>query len=200
MIDLTGSTVEYFSETFVDEALSGETLSHIEFDGCTFKECDFSSAVFDHCKFIECEFVRCNLSVVQLKASRFMDVVFKESKVIGVDWTRAAWSNVQLASPVAFEHSVLNDSSFFGLYLAELSVEHCKANDVDFREGDFNEANFSGSDLSRCLFDGANLNGANFTDADHYYIDINNCKLKKAIFSRTEAVNLLESLDIVLVD
>ncbi|MFQ3231082.1 MAG: fluoroquinolone resistance protein, partial [Reinekea sp.] len=95
---------------------------------------------------------------------------------------------------------VLNDSSFFGLYMTEMNLEECKANDVDFREGDFSDANFNGADLANSLFDGANLNGANFENAENYYIDVNNTTIKKATFSRLEAVSLLESLDIVLVD
>jgi uncharacterized protein YjbI with pentapeptide repeats len=200
MINPNNARTEYISEVFVDEHLAGEHLEYIGFDSCVFKECDFSGALFDHCKFIDCEFVRCNLSVVRLNASRFLEVAFKECKVIGVDWTLAAWSNLQLPSPITFEQCVLNDSSFFGLYLSEMTIEDCKALDVDFREGDFNESTFSGSDLSNCLFDGANLTGAHFENAENYYIDINNTRIKKATFSRLEAVSLLESLDIVLLD
>ena len=200
MLDPNSAQTEYISETFVDEQLAGKKLSYIEFDSCVFKECDFNSAIFDHCKFIDCEFIRCNLSVVKLNASRFMDVMFRESKIIGVDWTRVAWSNLQLASPIAFEQCVLSDSSFLGLYLSELTMEDCKVNDVDFREGDFHESDFNGSDLTNSLFDGANLNGAHFENAENYYIDVNNTRIKKATFSRIEAVSLLESLDIVLVD
>lgn len=200
MLDPNNAKTEYISETFVDEKLAGERLEYIEFDSCVFKECDFSGTLFDHCKFIDCEFIRCNLSVMRVKASRFMDVVFRESKVIGVDWTVAAWSNLKLSAPVSFHQCVLNDSSFFGLYMSEMNLEDCKANDVDFREGDFSDANFSGADLANSLFDGASLNGANLANAENYYIDVNNTSIKKAIFSRLEAVSLLESLDIVLVD
>ena len=49
-------------------------------------------------------------------------------------------------------------------------------------------------------FKETDLTGADFTGAVNYRIDINHNKIKKAKFSRLEAVSLLESLDIELTD
>ncbi|MDX1342732.1 MAG: pentapeptide repeat-containing protein [Reinekea sp.] len=194
------SQTEYVSETFVGLELANTEFVHKEFDGCVFKDCNFSDSVFDHCKFIECEFRNCNLSLMKPKYSRFMDVLFSESKLVGVDWTTAQWSNMSLPAPIGFYKSVLNDSSFYGLYLAELRLEECSARDVDFREGDFHDAQFAGSDFSNALFNSANLGAANFEYAENYFIDLNHSNIKGAKFSRDEAVNLLLSLDIELLD
>lgn len=191
---------EYLSQTFVGLDLSNETLSFKEFDGCVFNECRFDSVTFKNCKFIECEFVSCNLSVVNINYSRFMDVTFNQCKIIGVDWTKASWPNLSLPAPIAFHQSLLNDSSFYGLLLADLIIEGCTVHDVDFREGNFHQGDFSGSDFSNSLFNGANLSGVSFEDAENYYIDLNHTNIKQAKFSRLEAVCLLESLDIELLD
>ena len=200
MLNPNDAESEYVSETFVGLLLSEQTLSHKEFDNCVFKDCDFSNGSFAHCKFIECEFVNCNLSLLKPKYSRFMDVVFTGCKLIGVDWTTAHWSNMSLPAPIAFYQCVVNDSSFYGLYLAELRLEECKVHDADFREGDFHESNFAGCDFLNSVFNGSNLSRANFEDAENYYIDLNVTNIKQAKFSRHEAVNLLSSLDIELLD
>jgi uncharacterized protein YjbI with pentapeptide repeats len=132
--------------------------------------------------------------------SKFTDVSFRESKLIGIDWTKADWPNYLFHSPVFFEQSILNDCSFFGLNLPELVIRDCKAHNTDMREGDFNHADFTYTDLSYSLFGNTNLSEADFSEASHYDIDIHSNTLKGATFSRFEAVRLLESLDIKLLD
>ena len=191
---------EYFSQNFNELDLSNKVLDSIEFEDCTFKECNFSDATFKQCKFIDCSFIKCNLSLVKMAYCTFTDVTFESCKVIGIDWTKASWPNLALFSPIKFHQCILNDSSFFGLNLQEIVIEECKAHHVDFRDADFTQASFNGTDLSECLFNKTNLSGVNFVDAVNYQIDIYNNNINKAKFSRYEAVNLLESLDIDLVD
>jgi fluoroquinolone resistance protein len=120
--------------------------------------------------------------------------------MLGIDWTRAHWPNLALASPLKFLHCILNDSSFFGLKLPELQLESCKLQDVDFREGNFSQSNFTGSDFSYSLFNRTELVEADFTDASNYNMDINLNNIKHGKFSRNQALNLLIGLTIKLVD
>jgi len=191
---------EYFSENFNDLKLAGQKINSSIFEECSFKNCDFSEVTFIDCEFIECHFLKCNLSVVKLSHSRFNDISFEDCKVVGIDWTQATWPTIALFSPIKFFRCIINDSTFFGLSLNEIIMEECTAHDVDFREGSFCKANFMFSDLLNSLFKETDLTGADFTEAINYQIDINYNKINKAKFSRYEAVNLLESLDIVLVD
>lgn len=193
---------EFISETFVglNKQAGEHSLSHKEFDNCTFKECDLSETVIEHCKFIECDFINCNLSLIKPKFSKFMDVSFQGCKLVGVDWTTATWSNLALPAPVQFNNCILTDCSFYGLSLNELQLTDCKAHEVDFREAEFNQANFFGSDFLQALFQGADLTEANFENAENYFIDIQQTRIRGAKFSRMEAVNLLASLEIELVD
>ncbi len=191
---------EYCSERFKNLDFSGAEVFSKRFENCTFEECDFSEAVFKKCDFVDCAFIGCNLSNVKVEYSKFSDVCFQESKLIGVDWTKAAWSQLILSSPVKFYKSIINDSSLYGLSLRDLVVEECKAHNVDFREGDFSNSNFTCSDLSGCLFANTNLSGADFSEATGYDINIYNNTIKNAKFSRFEAIRLLDSLEIELVD
>jgi uncharacterized protein YjbI with pentapeptide repeats len=191
---------EYFSETFTDLKLVGQKINSLVFEECSFNNCDFSDVSFVDCEFIDCSFSKCNLSVVKLGHSRFHDVYFENCKVIGIDWTQADWPNIALFSPVKFFKCIMNHSTFFGLSLNEIVMKECTAHDVDFREGSFCKANFMFTDFANSLFKETNLIEANFAEALNYRIDINYNKIYRARFSRYEAVNLLESLEIELID
>ncbi len=200
MPNLTDEVKEYWSKNFDGLDFSSKQICSTEFEACTFKGCDFSDAVLKRCKFIDCEFVACNLSVVNIEYSRFFDVIFRDSKLIGVNWTRVDWPNMAFSSPIKFYKCIVNDSSFFGLKMQEIVLEECKAHRVDFREGDFSSANFTYTDLSSCLFGGTDLSDADFSEATDYDIDIHQNILRGARFNRFEAVRLLESLEIELID
>ncbi len=191
---------EYWSEKFKSLNLSGVKLCSKEFDGCTFEKCDFNEAVFERCNFVDCEFIGCNLSNVKMDYSKFADVCFFESKLIGINWTKVSWPRLLFNSPVKFYKSILNDSSFYGLALQDLVIDECKAHNVDFRECDLSNANLTYSDLSGCYFGNTNLSSADFSEATNYDIDIHQNIIKKAKFSRFEAIRLLDSLEIELVD
>lgn len=200
MTDFADDKNEYISESFNGLNLSGKEICFKEFDDCTFKECDFSDVIFRECKFIDCHFVKSNLSNIKIGYSKFSEVFFDECKLIGVDWTNASWPGLALCSPIKFNKCILNDASFLGLNLAEIVIEECKAHDVDFREGNFREADFTYTDFSNSLFNKTNLTGANFTEATNYNINVYLNDIEGAKFSRYEAVNLLESLGVELVD
>lgn len=79
-------------------------------------------------------------------------------------------------------------------------MKECRAKEVDFRNGTFLKADFSLSDFKGALFGNTHLEGSNFTDSSNTSIDIRSNYLKGAIFSRHEALFLLESMGIVLAD
>ena len=180
--------------------MTNQAFEGIEFEDCSFSECDFTETTFKRCRFIECAFTDCNLSVVKIGQSQFTDVSFEQCKLIGVDWTRATWSQLRLSASLAFKNCVMNDSSFFGLSLDEMKLVECKAHEVDFRNGSFCEAQFSYTDFTGSLFGKTDLSRADFTEAVNYDIDIFDNKLDKAKFTRHEAVRLLNSLDVELSD
>lgn len=200
MNGIEGDEKEYLSQNYIGLDLAGKDFSGKTFDGCSFKDCNFNEAIFNKTKFIECHFARCNLSNAKLPLSKFTDVEFDECKMVGIDWTRANWPRLSLSSPLKFYKCILNDSSFLGLSLSEIVMQACKAHDVDFREGNFSEGDFTQTDFTHSLFNRTNLSEADFTDAINYNIDVLNNDIRRAKFSRDEAVRLLDSLGIELVD
>ncbi|MFC6634361.1 pentapeptide repeat-containing protein [Microbulbifer taiwanensis] len=191
---------EYWSDSFEGLDFSCTEIDSKEFDNCTFINCDFSEATFKRCNFSDCEFINCNLSLVKIEYSKFSDVSFRESKLIGINWTKVAWPRLVFSAPIKFYKSIVNDCSFYGLSLPEVVLEECKAHNVDFREGDFSNANFTYTDFTGSFFVKTNLSGADFSEATDYDIDIYQNEIKRAKFSRYEAIRLLDSLDVELVD
>jgi uncharacterized protein YjbI with pentapeptide repeats len=193
-------TDEFLERQFAGIDLARGTLSGKTFEGCTFTACDFSELTLSQCKFVECEFKACNLSLLKVQSSRFRSVVLEECKALGINWTSADWPRFSSLAQLKFHRCILNDSSFFGLILAECIFDSCKARDVDFREANLTDARCSSTDFGGALFGKTNLSGADFSDAIDYDIDIFDNRIKGAKFSRSEAVRLLRSLEIVLID
>lgn len=191
---------EYFGETFTDLNLSDTEIHSKEFDGCTFEACDFSAAIFDHCSFADCKFLKCNLSLAKVSYSKFTDVSFEDCKIVGVDWTRGDWPSLALGAPLEFRRCAIDGCSFYGMGLKGAVVEECRAHDVDYREADLSDSNFGFTDLANSQFRNSNLTNANFVEATGYSIDVTQNQVKNAKFSKIEALRLLESFDIALID
>jgi len=190
----------YFDALFDKHECSENRYSDIEFEECLFTDCDFSGKEFQHCKFVRCEFIRCNLSLIALPQTKLFGVTFQESKLIGIDWTKIIWAMYHLDFELKFERCILNDSSFFGLTLNELVFDECKLHDVDFREGDFSGSIMNYCDFTHSIFMRTNLQHVDFSESTNYTINVLENRIKGAKFSRFEALSLLDSLDIELVD
>lgn len=199
MAQLTNNK-DYFDETFNGQDFTSACLEDAVFENCEFNRCNFTSARLFRCKFINCAFYHCNLSVMEMTGSRFNDVSFSECKLIGTDWTRAYWPAFNLDPELSFSQCILTNASFFGLTLQGLKLSECRLHDVDFRECDLSGAEVTSCDLAGSLFSHTNFQAADFTDSWGFAIDVLNNTVAGAKFSRTEAMSLLESLGIELVD
>lgn len=191
---------QYFDLSFDRQSSPFLLLDHTEFEDCEFNDCDFSEAIFTHCKFLNCTFNRCNLSLIKIPYSHLFEVNFIDCKLVGIDWTQASWPAFHLCAELKFTRSILNDCSFFGLILNELQLDECKLLDVDFREGDFSNALMSYCDFSNSLFMHSNLQHVDFTESTNFSINILENNVSNAKFSRYEALSLLDSLNIELID
>ncbi|WP_256853193.1 pentapeptide repeat-containing protein [Pantoea sp. Fr+CA_20] len=194
------SHAEFYDTHFSKEDFTGLTIAETHFEDCDFSNVNFTSAQFTACKFINCTFRHCNLSLLDAPNTRFYGLQFTECKLTGIDWTKAYWPDFHLDHELYFVSCMLTSASFYGLKLQGLKMEACRVAEVDFRECDLTGATFSGSELTGSLFNHTLLRGADFTDAWNYSIDVLNNTVTKAKFSRLEAVSLLESLGIELVD
>ncbi|HBA59933.1 MAG TPA: hypothetical protein DCZ92_03755 [Elusimicrobia bacterium] len=190
---------EHNDRTFDGLALKGKAVTSKHFSGCVFRNCDLTGLTFRFCKFTDCRFESCNLSLLKVPGTVFSGVSFKDSKLVGVDWTQASWPKIKLAAPLAFAGCLLNDSNFLGLALAGTAMTGCLARDADLREADLAGSDLTKTDFSGALFSNTNLAGADLTGARNYAIRISENKVKDAKFSLPEAMDLLYCLDIKIV-
>jgi fluoroquinolone resistance protein len=193
------SKTHYSDEAFDDLNVDRGEFVDNEFYECTFSRCRLTESVFRRCKLINCVFRQCDLSLIQVPASTFSSVRFEESKLVGVNWMKADWPKTILGSPIAFHACAISHSTFMGLILRGIPIQECVAAEVDFREADLTKADFAGTDLAGCLFDRTNLSEADLSRARNYRIDPGQNVLRGARFSLPEAMSLLYSMDIVLV-
>ena len=198
--ELIVDSVDCFAEEFEKVVLYQMSIKNAEFEECTFISCDFSETVFRSCRFIDCHFINCNMSVMKLTDSKLSGCSFESCKMVGIDWTMCDWKSLLVIEPMKFYQCILNDSNFLGISMDRIEMKECSAKELDFRSGSFKNANFSKSDFKEALFGNTHLEYANFTDACNTNIDLKNNYLKGAIFNRYEALYLLESMGIVLVD
>ena len=198
--ELIADGLDCFAEEFEKVDLYQMCIKNAEFEECTFISCDFSETLFRSCRFIDCNFKNCNMSVMKLTDTKLSGCIFESCKMVGIDWTMCDWKSLLSIEPMKFYQCILNDSNFYGIHMDRIEMKECSAKELDFRSGSFKNANFSESDFKGALFRDTHLEYSDFTDASNTNIDLKSNYLKGAIFSRYEALYLLESMGIVLVD
>lgn len=191
---------DYSDQVFNELHLGQAHLDSNEFHDCIFVRCNFVETTFRNCRFINCVFQHCDLSLVQVPDSSFAATRFENSKVIGVNWAKAHWPEARLWDSLCFSKCAISHSTFIGLNLRRIQIQDCLATNVDFRETDLYQADFSGTDLSDSLFLNTDLTEADLSDAHNYQMDPRQNVIKKTKFSLPEAMSLLYSMDIILID
>jgi uncharacterized protein YjbI with pentapeptide repeats len=194
------SNTEYSDQVFNNVHLQSEQILSSEFYNCVFSNSSFTECVFQKCRFVNCAFQGCDLSLAQVPESIFSTTRFEDSKIIGVNWAQADWPGSGLGKPLCIIKSAISHSTFIGLNLKGVQIKDCIAADVDFREADLSRSDFSGTDLSESIFSNTNFSEADLSQARNYQIDPGQNVLKGARFSLPEAMSLLYSMDIILVE
>jgi fluoroquinolone resistance protein len=190
---------QYEGEQFARFVAQERTFSGVDFTACLFDHCAFIECMFYRCAFTDCRFRSCDLSLTKVHGSRFTDVRFAASKLVGIDWTKAGDAVIsKLFLSVHFDDCLLSYASFFGLTLPRARFVGCTAREVDFREADLTEADCTGTDFSGSKFHHTNLTKADFRRATDYTIDPTANTIAKARFALPEAVALLSGFDIVI--
>ncbi len=196
MNQLNNINKHYNDEKFNELDLPQILLEEVTFSHCQFSHCHFNEAKWLQCKFNECEFTHCDLNMAHIAGTLFSDVVFSDSKLMGINWTTARWPQIKLITSIGFYRCNINHSSFFELSLIEIIIESCKAQNVDFRGADLSHGKLTGTDFEKTLFQHTKLKSADLTDSINYNIDPMQNEIKKAKFSFPEAIALLNHFDI----
>jgi len=183
------------SDQFFDSIKYNELgLACGEYDHCTYSGCIFSQVDLTYSIFTSCRFENCDLSNAKLDGTAFRQVVFKDCKMLGL---RFDLCNVFLLS-FAFDHCILNFSSFYQLKIKNTHFRNCMLQEVDFSECDLTKSSFADSDLSGAVFDSTNLEQSDFSTAIHFSIIPEKNKIQKARFSKQNMEGLLGHYKIII--
>jgi uncharacterized protein YjbI with pentapeptide repeats len=177
-------------EIYIDKAVRGR-----EFQSCTFRNCDFSNSTFTGNKFLDCTFDGCNLSMIKLDQSTLSDVVFKNCKVLGVNFSKCT----DFLFSVAFDNCILDYSSFMGKKMVKTKFSKSILKEVTFSQAVLTGSTFSETDLTNAIFNRTDLSAVNFVTAFNYDIDPEINNLKKATFSSQGLEGLLTKHQIKVV-
>lgn len=186
----------YEHEVIRDRNLSGTPLYSSEFVDCTFENCVFENLHIIDCKFIDCAFLKCRITNPTFEHCTMTGSDFTECRLFGVNWGGLASGFI---APIDhLQNCQLKFNNFVNNNYPKFLFS-----DNDITESLFADCNLSRSKFCRCHltkteFFRCDLTGATFENAESYVVDISTCKLKGAVFSFPEVVNLLGGLGIVI--
>lgn len=183
----------FYKEKFENVSLESEIVAGKEFEECEFVKCSFLGTTFSNCKFLDCKFGECAISAIKVTGCKISNTTFVDSKVIGIDWTKAA-----RIDNMSFDVCQINYSNFSYLKMQKLRLTDCIAQEADFVETDLTEAVMTGTDFAGARFGKTNLTKADLRSAKNYFIDTKTNILTKASFTFPEAMGLLASLDVTV--
>lgn len=187
-------------ETFDKVDFTQNPLNKGEYEYCTFVNCNLAYTDFSELKFLECEFTGCNLSLIKLTQTALRDVKFKDCKMLGLNFSECN----EFGFAVSFDTCILDNSSFYDptspikkrFKLKQIVFKNSQLFEVDFTECDLSSAIFDNCDLTDTIFQHTILEKADFRTAYNYSIDPELNRIKKAKFSRSGIVGLLDKYEI----
>ena len=117
----------YDRETFNDVEFSNDGLTDVAFYHCTFSRASLQYTEFVDCFFEKCFFESSNLSLVSLSNSKFVDVTFHDSKLLGINW-----SGTSGIFSAKFTGCILDNNAFVGMALNNMQFDGCSLKDASF--------------------------------------------------------------------
>ena len=161
--------------------------------------CTLPRLVLDGSELLGCTFSECDLSMLSLLDTKLREVRFVGCKLVGIDWTVAAWPGLSAGDTVAFERCTLDVGTFAGIDLRDVTMTHSTAREVDFSETMLAGAALNGTDLTSATFNQTDLSGADLIGASNASIDFGRNRLAGARFDVAGALALLAPLGIEIV-
>ena len=165
-----------------------------EHESCEFIQCNFLQVDLSKTVFINCTFKNCDLSLAKVYQVLLRDIKFLDCKLSG--WQFSDINSFGLS--VSFDRCVLTNASFYSTPLKNSKLKDVLLKEVDFTAADLTGTVFDQCDFTNAIFDQTNLEKVDLRTSFNYSIDINKNKVKKSKHSKTGALGLLDSLNVVV--
>jgi len=176
------------NRTFENVSFGAENPARGVYEDCRFIHCNLNTADLSAVTFRNCTFDGCDLSLAKLNETGFQEVRFAHSKLLGLQFCDCR----ELLLDFEFEQCMLKLSNFQRLNLKNTQFTDCNLQEADFTGTDLTEATFGNCDLMRTTFDHTTLEKADFRSAYNYSINPETNRIRKARFSLTGVVGLLD--------
>ena len=187
------SDVTTVDQLLAEDSFDGVTFSGLELErlsisdkelvGCTFLHCKAAETRWQRTRLEDCVFDGCDLTSMKPQGMIPRDVHFRQSKLLGVDW-----SDLAQLPRLAFTESILHYASFVKLDLRRIKFLGCELTEAAFTEVDLTEADFSGSSLRGATFQKCRLGKADFSGARELYFDPSANQVRGALIPVETAV------------
>ena len=191
--NLFGTEDVFVERTFDDLLGEGIAVAGKDFQRCVFRRCKLPQSRWPETRLEDCVFEDCDLTRMAPQALACRGVMFKGSKLMGVEW-----SGLGAFPDLAFDGCDLRYASFVDLRLRALRLVGCLASEANFLGVDLTEADFSGSDLAGSTITGCTLTKANFSRGSGVFFDPQKNRSKGARVAVETAVALMRSHGVVV--
>lgn len=173
---------------------TGKSLNNREFNECTFVRCNFNSVDLSGNQFMDCTFIDCDLSMAKTEQTGLKLCVFKNSKLLGVDFSKCS----TFLFAVKFDNCLLDYAVFYKMKIKKTLFDHCSLKEANFAECDLSASRFTECNLEKTVFENTNLTEVDFRTAQNYQIHPELNRIKKAKFSYPGVLGLLMGYGIVI--
>ena len=185
------------NEVFENLSFTYEKFEDYRFSDCTFKGCLFEEVELLQCIFSDCTFENC--IIIKPKASLHSQL--QDCRFIGCRLTEVNWSDMRPEGTFTDPIAVLTDcflkyNSFTKINFRKFDFSGNEITESMFAECQLVESRFNGCRLDRTEFFRCDMQKADFRKASGYRVDILSCKMKNAVFSFPEAIDLLGSVGV----
>jgi len=183
---------DFYKESFEKINWTSNKVRGGRFELCTFKNCDFQSVNFMDVVFEECTFHSCNFV-----GSFLSDVAFRKVDWIACKLTGISFEQVnKLGLEMSFDACVMDYAIFYQLNMPRTKFKNVSLIGADFTEADLKAATLQNSDLKKAIFKRTNLEKCDFRGAKHIQINLNENRVKGALFNRDQALELLQGFQL----
>ncbi len=179
---------------FKNIILTENELCNKEFERCVFEHCSFSGFLFTSNLFSKCTFLNCDLSLAKFRKCKMDSVLFKESKVLGADFSEC----IDFLFSIKMEDCIADYALFTNRKMEKTTFRNTSLKNTVFSGADISESKFIHCDLEGAIFEHTNCKGTDFVSAINYIIDPAQNYIKHAKFSIYGTMGLLTKYDIII--
>lgn len=187
----------YCNKTFTQITKEREIIADCEFTDCVFEKCRFTDCSFVNCTFCECKFFECSFVNPKTEEVSMLFAAFIKCTLVSVHWKVLQKGSVSF--PIQkLDKCYLKYNDFENMNFKKFDFLQSNIIDSVFVNCNLTESNFANCDLKNTEFTECDLRKSDFRKASGYNIDLTRNRIKGAKFSYPEAMNLLNSLEIII--